>query len=75
MDLGDLVTGSDDALTGGVVDVGHVLVLELSPLPDLDLAATAQDTDTHGREQVVGGVGVEVDTTVEDGSGVLADGR
>jgi len=74
-DLGDLITGSDDALAFRVVDVGHVLVLKLSPLPDLDLATSTKDTDAHGREQVVGGVGVEVDTTVEDSSGVLANGR
>lgn len=74
-DLGDLGASTDDALTGRVVDVGDVLVLELSTLPDLDLAAAAEDTDTHSGQQVVGGVGVVVDTTVEDGRGVLADGR
>lgn len=52
----------------------HVLVLELCALPDLDLAAAAQDADAHGGEDVVGGVGVEVDAAVEDGGGVAADG-
>ena len=47
-DLGDLGTSSDDALTGRVVHVGDVLVLELGALPDLNLAATAEDTHTHG---------------------------
>jgi hypothetical protein len=72
--LGDLRTSTDDALASRVVHVGDILVLELSALPDLNLATTAEDTNTHGRQKVVGGVGVEVDTTVEDGSGVLSNG-
>src|SRR6185312_13703171 len=31
--------------------------------------------DAHGGEEVVGGIGVVVDSTVEHGSGVLADAR
>lgn len=69
------MTSSDDASTSRVVHVSDILVLELSTLPDLDLAAATEDTNAHSREKVVGGVGVVVDTTVEDGSGVLADGR
>ena len=61
------------ALTSRIVDVRNILVLELGTLPDLDLAAAAEDTDTHGGEKVVGGVGVEVDTTVEDSSGIFTD--
>jgi hypothetical protein len=72
--LGDLRTGTDDALASRVVHVGDILVLELSTLPDLNFAATAKDTNTHGRQKVVGSVGVEVNTTVEDGSGILSDG-
>lgn len=67
-------TGTNDALASRVVDVGNVLVLKLSALPDLNLAASAEDANTHGGEQVVGSVGVEVDTAVEDGRGVLANG-
>lgn len=73
-DLGDLVAGADDAVARRVVDVGNILVLKLSSLPNFDLASTAEDTNTHGGQQVVSGVGVVVDTTVEDGGGVLADG-
>lgn len=72
-DLGDLVAGTNDALAGRVVDIGDVLVLELGAFPDLDLAAAAEDADAHSREQVVGSVGVQVDTAVEDGGGVLAN--
>jgi hypothetical protein len=72
--LGDLRASTDDALTGRVVHVGDILVLELSTLPDLNLATTAEDTNTHGRQKVVGSVGVEVDTTVEDSGSVLSDG-
>jgi hypothetical protein len=74
-DLGDLGARADNALASRVVHVGDVLVLELGALPDLDLAAAAEDADAHGGEQVVGGVGVQVDAAVEDGGGVLADGR
>jgi hypothetical protein len=72
--LGDLRASTDDALTGRVIHVGNILVLELSTLPDLNLATTAEDTNTHGRQQVVGSVGVEIDTTVEDSGSVLSDG-
>jgi hypothetical protein len=74
-DASNLLAGADDALTSGVGDSNRVLVLGLGALPDLNLAAAAEDANTHGGEQVVGGVGVVVDTTVEDGRGVLADGR
>jgi hypothetical protein len=50
-----------------------LLVLLLGTLPDLNLASTADNTNPHGREQVVGSVGVEVDTTVEHGGSVFAD--
>lgn len=62
-------------MAGRVDDGGNVLVLGLGALPDLDLAAAAEDTDSHGGEEVVGGVGVVVHAAVEDGGGVLADGR
>ena len=74
-DTGDLVASANDALARGVGDGSHVLVLGLGALPNLHLATTPQDTDSHGREEVVGGVGVVVDTAVKDGSGVLANGR
>lgn len=73
--LGRLRASTDDTLTIRGVHVGDVLVLKLSTLPDLHLAATTEDTNTHSREEVVGGVGVVVDTTVKDGGGILADGR
>ena len=74
-DLGALVTSSVDSLTSRVVHVGDILVLELSTLPDLDFAAATEDTNAHSREKVVGGVRVVVDTAVEDGSGILTNGR
>ena len=72
-DLGHLVAGADDLLTLTVLVELHVLVLPLCSLPDLDFAATADDTDSHGGEEVVGGVGVHVDSTVEHGGGIFAD--
>ena len=69
----NLVASPDDALAGRVTDVGHVLVLELGALPDLDLASSAEHTNAHRRKKVVGSVGVEVDTAVEDCGCVLAD--
>lgn len=73
LDLGDLVASADDGVAVVVLDVLDVLVLPLGTLPDLDFAATTDHTHTHGREQVVSSVGVEVDTAVEHGGGVLAD--
>lgn len=46
-DLGDLGTSSDNVLIGRVVHIGDILVLKLGTLPDLNLAAAAEDTDTH----------------------------
>ncbi|KAL2292658.1 hypothetical protein FJTKL_07760 [Diaporthe vaccinii] len=46
-----------------------------SLMQHLNLAASAEDTDTHRAKQVVGSVGVEVDTTVEYGGGILSNAR
>ncbi len=56
-----------------VPDDVDFLVLFLSPFPDLNFASTSDDAYSHSREKVVGCVGVEVNTTVEHGSGVLSD--
>lgn len=71
--LGDLAAGADDLLTLSIFGVLNVFVLALSTLPDLDFAAAANDTDAHGAEQIVGGIAMHVDTTVEHGRGVFAD--
>lgn len=71
--LGNLVASSDDALASRVIDIGNVLVLELSALPDLNLTSTTENTVAHGRQKIVSGVGVIVDTTVEDGGSILAN--
>lgn len=75
VDTSNLGIGADNALTRSVVDGVDITLLGLRALPNLDLAATVEDTVAHGREEVVGGVGVVVDTTVEDSGGVLANGR
>lgn len=72
-DLGNLVTSPDYWVALFVLDDVDLLVLLLGTLPDLNLAPTADDTHPHGGQQVVSGVGVEVDTTVKHGSSVLAD--
>jgi len=69
--LGDLIAGTDDRVTELVL--GSEAVLLLGALPDLNLTATTDYTDAHSGEKVVGSVGVEVDTTIEHGSGILAD--
>ena len=70
---GDLLASTNDTLTRAVEDKVDALVLLLSALPDLDLAASADDTDSHGRQQVVRSVGVVVHAAVEHGSGILAN--
>jgi len=74
-DLCGLQTSTNDTLTVRVLGDEGILVLLLGLLPDLDLHTTTDDTDSHGGEQVVGSVGVEVDTAVEHGGGILADTR
>lgn len=72
-DLGDLLASTDDTLTILVANV--VVVLLVGPLPDLNLTPTTDDTNSHGREQVMSGVGVVVDTAVEHCGGILTDTR
>lgn len=73
MDLCGLVAGPDDRVASLVLGDLDVLVLLLRALPDLDLTSTTDDTDPHGREKVVGSVGVKVDTAVEHGGSVLSN--
>jgi len=74
-DSGDLIARTNDLLPTRVADKRNILILPLSPLPDLNFASAADDTDAHGGEKVVSGVGVVVDTTIEDGGCVFADSR
>ncbi len=74
-DASDLGTGADDALAGSVRNERDILVFALGLLPDLDLGSSTEDADAHGRKQVVGSVGVVVDTTVEHGGSVLSNTR
>ena len=71
--LGDLAAGADDFLTLSIFGILNIFVLALSTLPDLDFAAAANDTDAHGAEQIVGGVAMHVDATIEHGGGIFAD--
>ncbi|KAI6876604.1 Acyl-CoA [Hortaea werneckii] len=73
IDLSDLLASPDDPLTVLVFDDHGALAVIVGALPDLDFHAAADYTDTHGGEQVVGGVGVVVDAAVEHGGRVLAD--
>jgi hypothetical protein len=73
LDLGDLVPRPEDRVASTVLDELRVFVLHLGPLPDLNLAATTDNTNTHRREQVVGTIAVEIYTAVEHGGGVLAE--
>jgi len=69
----DLATSTNDLLASSVANERDVLVLSLCLLPDLDLTTASEDTNTHRGEEVVCGVGVIVNTTVEDGSGIFAN--
>jgi hypothetical protein len=44
-------------------------------LPNFDLAAPSQETDSHGAQEVVSCVGMVVYAAVEDGSNIFADTR
>lgn len=71
--LGDLLSGPVDPLALVVLDVVDRLVLPLRPLPDLHFASTPDHTDAHRAEQVVGRVGMEVDSAIEHLCRILAD--
>lgn len=73
--LRGLLPGTDNTLTGRVAHDCGIFILHLCPLPDLNLTTSTEDAHTHGAEQVVRRVGVQVDTAIEDGCGILADGR
>jgi hypothetical protein len=49
-DLGHLNPSANNPLSGLVPDVVDVLVFPLGALPDLDFAATADNTHSHGGE-------------------------
>ncbi len=70
-----MVPCPNDPLALIVLDVLHVLVFQVRPLPNFHFAPASDDPHSHGGEEVVGGVGVHVDATVEHGGGVLADAR
>lgn len=71
----DLVTSTDNSLSGGVSNEGTLFVVHVGALPYLHFAAATEHANTHGRKEVVGGVRVFVNTTVEDGGGILSDSR
>ena len=64
-DLGDLVAGADNSPTLTILDILNVLVLSLCALPDLDFAATTNDTNSHCGKKVVSSVRMHINTTVE----------
>lgn len=72
-DLRRLVARPNDLRPRAVVHVLHVLILPLRALPDLDLAAAADDAHPHRTQQIMRGVGVHVHAAVEHGRGVLSD--
>lgn len=61
-----------NSVTALVANNVDILLLVLSGLPHLNLHTASDDGHSHGREQVVCGVGVSVHTSVEDGGTVLA---
>ena len=73
--LGYLVAGADDFLALAILVELDVLVFPLCALPYLDFTAASNNTYSHGREKVVGSIGVHVDSAVEHGGGILANTR
>ena len=71
--LRDLVTSANNFLPLPILHKLLILIFSLCALPDLDLAASTNDTHTHRAQQVVSSVAVHVDATVEHGSGILAE--
>ena len=71
--LGNLAASADDLLTLSILGVLNVFVLALSTLPDLDFATAANNPDTHGAEQIVGGIAMHVDAAIKHGCGIFAD--
>jgi len=69
----DLAASTNDLLASSVANKRDVLVLSLCLLPDLNLTTASEDTNTHSGEEVVCGIGVVVNTAVEDGGGILAN--
>merc|ERR1712227_600766 len=72
-DLGRLEASADNALAVRVFGNVGILVLLLGFLPNLNLHSASDDTDAHSGEEIVGGVRVEVHTTVEHCSCVLSN--
>ena len=74
-DFGHLRAGTVDTVAVLVLDDHRILVLLVRALPDLDFHAAADDTHSHGGEEVVRSVAVVVDAAVEHGGSILADSR
>lgn len=66
-----MLLGTDDRI---IIIPNHLGALLRAHLPDLNLAAPADDADPVLGQQVARRVGVVVDAAVEHGGGVLADG-
>lgn len=64
-DLHGLIASPNDPLALIVFEVRDVLVLPLYTLPDLYLAATMNNTHSHRRKQVMCGIGMHVNASVE----------
>ena len=73
--LGYLVASADDFLALAVLVELDILVFSLCALPDFDFTTASDNTYSHGREKVVGSVGVHVDSAIKHGGGILANAR
>ena len=73
--LGYLVASADDFLALAILVELDILVFPLCALPNLDFTTASDNTYSHGREKVVGSIGVHVDSAVEHGGGILANPR
>jgi hypothetical protein len=75
VNLGNLITGSNDAVSILILEIVAIFGLALGTLPDLNFHTASDDTDSHSGQHIVCCVGVVVHTAVEHCSSVFADTR
>lgn len=73
--LGYLVASADNLLALAILVELDIFVFPLCALPNFDFTTASDNTYSHGREKVVGSVGVHVDSAVKHGRGILANAR
>ena len=73
--LGYLVASADNLLALAILVELDIFVFPLCAFPDFNFTTASDNTYSHGRKEVVGSVGVHVDSTVEHGGSILTNAR